>query len=101
VNQLRQIFAPNCSPHLLEMQCRRNRLPFDKMYLDNIPLFAHPWSADTSINLYTYCQSNRVNPGDLFATMAWSEGGFGSTVFERTDEPMMIDEPDLPPVRMD
>lgn len=101
VPEIRQFFMPNCSPHLLEMQARRNRLPFNKIFLDNIPLIAHPWSADTTINLYNYCQFNKVNPGDLFATTAWSEGGFAAMVLERTEHPMLIEKPDLPPVKYD
>lgn len=101
VADIKQFFMPNCSPHLVEMQARRNRIPFNKVFLDNTPLIAHPWSTDTTINIYNYCQFNKLNPGDLIATTAWSEGGFAAMVFERTEHPMLIEKPDLPPVKHD
>jgi len=95
---IRQFFMPNCSPQLMEQQARRNRIPFSKVFLDNVTMIAHPWSSDTVINLYTYCQYNRVKAGDKFACTAWSEAGFAATILERTDQPMLIEKPDFPPV---
>jgi 3-oxoacyl-[acyl-carrier-protein] synthase III len=99
VGDIRQFFMPNAAPHQLLNHARRMRIPFERTFLANIPLIGHPWSADTAINLYSYCQFERPKAGDLFAFVAWSEGGFSTMVLERTAQPMVIDRPDFPPIQ--
>lgn len=95
---IRQFFMPNASPAMVHHHARMMRIPLDRVYMANVPAIGHPWSADTLINLYSYCHGRTPAPGDLFAALAWAEGGFGSFVLQRTAHPMTIEAPDFPPV---
>jgi len=99
IKGIKQFFMPNASPGLVHNHARRMRIPLDRVYLANVPVIGHPWSADALINLHSYCHVRAPMPGDLFAAMAWAEGGFGAFVLQRTAHPMKIEAPDFPPVQ--
>jgi 3-oxoacyl-[acyl-carrier-protein] synthase III len=96
IGDIRQFFMPNAAPHLCQQHARRLHIPFERVFLANTPLIAHPWSADTMVNLHAYCGFEPPRAGDLFAFVAWSEGSFSTVIVERTGVPMPAERAGFP-----
>jgi 3-oxoacyl-[acyl-carrier-protein] synthase III len=95
---IRQYFFANVAPYLAQHYARRMHVPADRVFRQGVPLIAHPWSADTVVNLDLWCERNEVACGDRYAFFSWSEGGFAAMVLERTAHAMDAPAPALPPV---
>jgi 3-oxoacyl-[acyl-carrier-protein] synthase III len=85
-DDIKQFFFPNHGTHMQGVYVARLGIPVARLHTDNLYWIAHPWSADTIINLQSYTDHYAPTAGDLFAIVSWSEFSFTTVVLERTAE---------------
>jgi len=89
---VRQYFAPNHASHLVRPYAKRLGIPLDRVFEGNTSRHGHPWSADTVVNLATFCAEQGCTAGDVYAALAWAEGSFSTLVLERTAQALRLED---------
>jgi 3-oxoacyl-[acyl-carrier-protein] synthase III len=77
-----QFFMPNHGTQMLEMYAARMKVPRSRIHTANLFWLAHAWSADTLINLHSYCHYHDVAAGERFMVISWAEYNFTATVLQ-------------------
>jgi transposase-like protein len=77
------ILPHNANRFSLARLCRRLGYPFERVYLDNIPVTGHCFCADPFINLHSATAQGRLEPGQIYVMTAVGLGAtFSATVLQ-------------------
>lgn len=77
-----RIFTNNYVTHVVKAFVKYAGFGLDKCYFENIPRFAHAFSADTLINLTDYTRSHPFAGGERVALLGTAPTSFGAVLLE-------------------
>lgn|GEM_PF-6219874 len=85
VSDAAQLLPNNYTRSLLTTYAQIAELPLERMYMDNVPLKGHVFSADNLINLHDYAAGDRMVPGQSVAMLSNGPSNWGFVALQRTE----------------
>lgn len=83
-SDLARLFTNNYASHVQQTFIKHIGFSKDRCFFDNVPRFAHAFSADTLINLVDCEAAGKLKAGDRCMLLGTSPTSWGAVVVERT-----------------